>query len=209
MPETGRLEAAGIRFAYGHRVVVDDLHLTVGEGEIVGLRGPSGCGKTTVGRILAGHVSPDSGTITIDGRHPTDRGVYPVQLVLQHPEHAVNPRWRLRQILAEAGDPPDGLLGELAIADNWLDRYPNELSGGELQRIAVARALTASPRFLVADEISAMLDAATQANLWQVILNQAATTGLGVLAISHDDALLHTVAHRTIDLPPTPIAVRP
>jgi ABC-type dipeptide/oligopeptide/nickel transport system ATPase subunit len=202
MPEPSRLEATGLRFAYQQHVVVDDLDLSVARGEVVGLWGPSGCGKTTVGCLLAGHLPPQAGTITIDGDNLPSRGVHPVQLVLQHPEHAVNPRWRLRQILAEAGEPPGHLLDELAISRSWLDRYPNELSGGELQRIAVARALTASPTFLVADEISAMLDAVTQANLWQVILARVASGELGVLAISHDDALLERVADRTIDFAP-------
>ena len=84
----------------------------------------------------------------------------------------------------------------------WLDRYPNELSGGEIQRIAVARALLARPRFVVADEISAMLDPITQAQLWHVLLRRVQSGEIGILAISHDDALLAAVADRRLDASP-------
>ncbi len=94
------------------------------------------------------------------------------------------------------------MLDELSIAGGWLDRYPNELSGGELQRIAVARALLARPRFVVADEISAMLDPITQAQLWQVLVCRARAGEIGILAISHDDALLGVVADRCLEALP-------
>jgi peptide/nickel transport system ATP-binding protein len=199
-----QLEGAGLSFRYRRRdpLAVRDATIRVGQGEIVGLRGPSGCGKTTLGRLLAGFLVPDRGTVTVGGVALPRRGTSPVQLVLQHPELAVNPRWRLGRILAEAGRTDQALLDELSIAGGWLDRYPNELSGGELQRIAVARALLARPRFVVADEISAMLDPITQAQLWQVLVGRARAGEIGILAISHDDALLEVVADRSLDALP-------
>lgn len=200
-PDRAALEGAGMSFRYRRSGpwVVSDVDIRVAQGEVVGLRGPSGCGKTTLGRLLAGFLVPERGAVTVDGAALPIRGASPVQLVLQHPELAVNPRWRLGRILSEGGEPDLGLLDELSIAAGWLDRYPNELSGGELQRIAVARALLARPRFVVADEITAMLDLITQAQLWQVLLRRARAGEIGILAISHDDALLDVIADRCLE----------
>jgi peptide/nickel transport system ATP-binding protein len=196
-------DLAGSCLSYRYRAhgpwVVRDVDIRVAPGEIVGLRGPSGCGKTTLGRLLAGFLVAGRGRVTVGGASLPGRGSSPVQLVIQHPELAVNPRWRLGRILAEGGETDDGLLEELSIAPGWLDRYPNELSGGELQRIALARALLARPRYVIADEISAMLDPITQAQLWQVLLRRARRGEIGILAISHDDALLAVVADRCLE----------
>ncbi|MGH8906963.1 MAG: ABC transporter ATP-binding protein [Egibacteraceae bacterium] len=189
------LEARGAWFRYRQGPwVVEDADLDLAQGEVVGLRGPSGCGKTTLARILAGYLAPQRGRVMVDGSSPPARGVRPVQLIFQHPELAVDPRWRLAEVIGEAGEVDAALLDELSIAHGWLDRYPNELSGGELQRVVVARAL------LVADEISAMLDPITAAQIWHVLLDRVQHGHIGVLAVSHDDALLHTVADRIIDV---------
>lgn len=194
------LEARGVWFRYGQGPwVVQDANLELSVGEVVGLRGPSGCGKTTLARILSGYLAASRGRVCVDGSPLPARGAQPVQLVFQHPELAVDPRWRLAEIIGEAGSVEDAPLGELSIAPGWLDRYPNELSGGELQRAVVARALVCDARYLIADEISAMLDPITQAQIWHALLAHVHASRLGVLAISHDDALLETVAGRVID----------
>jgi len=182
--------------------VVQGADLQLQPEEVLGLRGPSGCGKTTLGRLLAGFIQPSRGTVLVEGNPLPRRGRSPVQLVLQHPELAVNPRWRLGQILSEGGPPDPELLAALSIDGGWLERYPNELSGGELQRIALARALLARPSYVVADEISAMLDAITQAQLWSVLLRRVRSNGIGLVAISHDQDLLAVVADRVVDLEP-------
>lgn len=208
------LIARGLRFGYTRRGpdVVADVDLEVARGEVVGLRGPSGRGKTTLAKLLAGYLVPEAGTITVDGAPLPPSGVSPVQLVFQHPELAVDPRWRLAEILAEADAPDlpggggrpgtaaDDLLAQLSIDAGWSRRFPHELSGGELQRVAVARALLTGAPFVVADEVSAMLDPLTQAQLWHVLRERVEAGDLGVLAVSHDDALLEVVADRVVDL---------
>jgi peptide/nickel transport system ATP-binding protein len=180
--------------------ILHHVNISVAANEIVGLTGPSGFGKTTLGKLLAGYLTPTSGRVSLDDRPLPLRGYCPVQLVFQNPELAVNPRWRIRQILQEAQPPSAELLQKMGIHPSWLDRYPHELSGGELQRIAVARVLNPATRYLIADEMTAMLDANTQALIWQAVMQYARSQSLGLLITSHDAALLDRLCHRVIDL---------
>ncbi|HZG39959.1 MAG TPA: ATP-binding cassette domain-containing protein [Nodosilinea sp.] len=166
--------------------VVQDRSLTVAPGEVVGLMAPSGYGKTTLGKLLAGYLPPSRGQITLDEQPLPTRGYCPVQLVFQNPELAVNPRWRIDRILREGHPPQLHHLDALGIHPGWLTRYPHGLSGGELQRVAIARVLNRQTRYLIADEMTAMLDANTQALIWQVILELARQNQVGVITISHD-----------------------
>jgi peptide/nickel transport system ATP-binding protein len=191
-----------IDLAYRHpgadRAVLGSFSLTLAAGERVGLVGPSGCGKTTVGRLLAGHLRPHRGRVLMDGAPLPVRGACPVQLVHQAPETAIDPRFTGRRIV-ENGGPVDGtMLEAFAIAPAWLDRHPVELSGGELQRLALVRALRPTTRVLVADEITAQLDALTQADIWAALDAHATRTGLAVLIISHDAGLLARTATRVV-----------
>ncbi|WP_108259410.1 ATP-binding cassette domain-containing protein [Mangrovicoccus ximenensis] len=102
----------------------------------------------------------------------------------------MNPRWRTGRILAEGGAADPGTMRDFGVAPDWLERYPHELSGGQLQRISILRALAVRPRYLIADEITAPLDAVSQAQIWQLLRRRAAGDGIGILAISHDAALL-------------------
>lgn len=191
-----------IRFRYNRETpwILEGVSLRVVPGEIVGISGPSGQGKTTLAKILAGYLSPHGGRVTLNGQALPQRGYCPVQLIFQHPELAMNPRWRLRRILAESEAPAADLLAALSIEAGWLDRWPHELSGGELQRVAVARALATSTRYLIADEMTAMLDANTQAQIWQVVLEQVRQRNLGLLIISHDVPLMARLCGRTVTL---------
>ena len=154
------LEAKNLSFRYrrGQPPVLQAVNLTVHPGERVGLRGPSGRGKTTLCKLLAGYERPCGGQVLLDGRPLSGfRGCCPVQLIWQHPETAVDPLLRLGDTLYEAGPVEEEVLEALHIAPAWLDRYPTELSGGELQRFCIARALRPETRFLLCDEITAML----------------------------------------------------
>lgn len=195
------LQASQIDFGYRHKTVLDDVNLTVKSGERVGLFAPSGRGKTTLCKLLAGYMQPKHGTVTLDGKPLSDYpDACPVQMIWQHPELALDPRIRLRQSLTEAGPIDQRLLDALHIQPAWLDRFPRELSGGELQRFCIARALAVPVRFLLCDEISAMLDLVTQAQLWQFLLEEAQARDIGLVIVSHNSALLDHLCTRIVSL---------
>lgn len=129
------------------------------------------------------------------------KGYCPVQLLYQHPELAVNPNWKVDRILSETYSPPADLLHRLSISSQWMDRYPHELSGGEIQRISVARALGPDTRYLVADEMTAMLDAQTQARIWNTVLSHCRRRNIGIVAISHNRPLLDRICDTIREAP--------
>ena len=196
------LEARNLSFRYPRRgspPVLEGVSLTLRSGERVGLSAPSGRGKTTLCRLLAGWERPGGGQVLLDGRPLSQyRGFCPVQLLLQHPEEAVDPLLKLRTALYEAGPADRAVLEGLGIQDSWLERYPAELSGGELQRICVGRTLRPELKFLLCDEASAMLDLVTQARLWRFLLDYAQARNLGLLIVSHDAALLERICTRVL-----------
>lgn len=191
-------EDLAFRYGRSHGWLFRGLTIRIAPGERLGLPGPSGRGKSTLAKVLAGYLRAMHGEVSVDGR-PHERGVFnPVQLLFQHPELAVNPRWRIQDILAEASEPSAGLLHQLEIDDSWFSRYPHELSGGELQRVCLARALDPRTRYLLCDEMTSMLDALTQASIWKAALGIAEARGIGMLVIGHDHALLDRICQRKV-----------
>ncbi|MED4473286.1 ABC transporter ATP-binding protein [Oceanobacillus caeni] len=197
--ESSKLEVEGISFKYGNGdYLFKDLHLTIHPGEIVGLHGYSGSGKTTMAKIIAGYMKPESGRVLLGGKQIKNRGIHPVQFIWQHPEKSINPRWKMQKIWMES-NMDRKVLDELGIKEKWLSRWPSELSGGELQRFCIARAFQDETKFIIADEITTMLDAITQAHLWKMLHRVAKERNIGVLAISHDSYLLQRISDRMID----------
>ena len=196
------LEARHVFFRYEKRQpwILEDCSLEISSGECAALFAPSGYGKTTLSLLLAGYLKPEQGQILMDGHPLPQKGLCPVQLIHQHPEKAINPRWRLRQVLEESGALKADILEAFGIENAWLDRFPRELSGGELQRFCVARALLSGADSLICDEISTMLDVITQAQIWRVILDQAAARHMGILAVTHNRNLAERIASRVITL---------
>jgi len=194
------LEAKALAYRYGKQRswLFNDLDLQIAPGEIVGMSGQSGRGKSTLAKVLAGYLPPGRGSVLIGDRPLQGSGHCPVQLLFQHPELAVNPRWKISKILREAEETTPALHQDLGIEPAWLDRYPHELSGGELQRVCLARALGAGTRYLLCDEMTSMLDALTQAHIWRIILDIARSRRLGLLVISHDTTLIARLCSRNI-----------
>lgn len=197
------LEARGVSFAYpGGARVLEGVSLRVASCERVALSAPSGFGKSTLCQVLAGYLAPEGGAVTLDGRPFAARAgtPCPVQLIWQHPERAVDPYLRLGATVAEGGKAPASLMEALGIRPEWLSRFPHELSGGELQRCCIARALAARPRFIIADEISTMLDAITQVQIWEFLLAYCARHDVGLVMVTHSPALQAQLATRVVDL---------
>ncbi|PAE28156.1 ABC transporter ATP-binding protein [Oceanobacillus profundus] len=196
-----QLDAKDVGFRYGNgEWLFRGVNFTINPGEIVGIVGPSGQGKTTFARILAGFENPIEGTVTLGGLPVKKKGYQPIQLVFQHPEKAINPRWKMQKSLREGWEPERALLEAFGIEQEWLTRWPNELSGGELQRFCVVRALGPETRFLIADEMTTMLDAITQAQIWHAVLEIAKKREMGVIVISHEAKLIERLCSRVVTL---------
>lgn len=196
------LEVKNVSFRYEPRLpwVLQNVSLNLERGARTALFAPSGYGKTTLAMLLAGYLQPTEGEILLDGAPLPKTGVCPVQLICQHPEKAINPRWRLARVLEESGALSDAVLDAFGIERAWLTRYPRELSGGELQRFCVARALMSGAQYLICDEISTMLDVITQAQIWNTVLAEAEKRNMAILAVTHNRNLAERIADEIVDL---------
>lgn len=197
------LEAKNISFRYGKdtKQILNNFSLSVESHERVGIIAPSGFGKTTFCKILAGYESPDAGEILLDGKPLSSyKGYCPVQMIWQHPEQVVNPRLHMRAVLEEGDEIEERIIRGLGIEEDWLNRYPTELSGGEMQRFCIARALGKRTKFILADEITTMLDLITQSQLWSFLIKEVQEREIGLLAVSHSMPLLKSVCTRLQEL---------
>ena len=196
------LEARDISFSYERKgaELFSNINFKVENNERVWVPGPSGYGKTTLCKILAGYLEPCKGQILLDGKPLPKKGYCPVQMIWQHPERAVNPRLKMENILSDGGQVENRIIEELGREEDWLNRYPQELSGGEVQRFCIARALGKETRFLIADEISTMLDLITQSQIWHFLMDETEKRRIGMIVVSHSPELLEKVCTRVVDL---------
>ena len=198
-----KLEARELSFRYdnGSGQRVNKMSMTLESTDRLGLIAPSGFGKTTFCKILAGYEEPDSGEVLLEGKPLSAwKGYCPVQMIWQHPELSVNPRWKMGEVLKEGDQVEKRIIDGLGIELDWLNRYPSELSGGELQRFCIARALGQRTRFLLADEISTMLDLITQSQLWNFLLEEVKNREIGLMAVSHSEVLLERICTKIVRL---------
>ncbi|MEG0006977.1 MAG: ATP-binding cassette domain-containing protein [Aeromonas sp.] len=192
-------EVQDLAIHQGAQPLWQGLSLKIKVGERLGLSAPSGYGKTTLGRVLAGwRPLLDGGKVLLDGKPLPASGYNPVQLIPQHPELCFNPRRSTGQALWDVWRPDEAMLARFLVNPEWLSRKPGQLSGGELARIALLRALDPRTRLLIADEVTAQLDPRIQRQLWQELMRECESRGLGMLVFSHQQALLHQVCHRVI-----------
>lgn len=200
------LEVQDITFSYqkNGNQILEHVDLSVGPEDRLGIFAPSGYGKTTLLKIISGYIRPDAGRILVDGDPLVQKGYCPVQMIFQHPEQAVNPRLRMREVLKEGDGISKELIEGLGIEEDWKNRFPQELSGGELQRFCIARALGKGTKYLLCDEITTMLDFITQGQIWNFLIEETKRRGIGMVIVSHSQPLLDHVCTRQIRLDENP-----
>lgn len=194
---------------------VDDLSFTIQEGEIFGLVGESGCGKSTTGRCILKIEEATSGSMYFMGKNITNlKGKEllqirrEMQMIFQNPYSSLNPRLTIRQTLEEvlkvhqiatgnqAKDRIIELLEQVGLPRDTMDRYPHEFSGGQLQRIVVARALAVNPKFIFADEPVSALDVSVQAQILNLLASLREKLGLTILFVAHDLSVVEHISDR-------------
>ena len=195
--------------AFGDQTVLQDVSMTIPDGSIIGVSGASGIGKSTLAKILCGVMLPDAGAVFLDGKllvspkeaYDRKRGLA-IQMVYQQPYATLDPSQKigagLRELISYHRLTKNGqetktliadILAQMQLPPKILAHLPRQISGGEAQRVALARCLLLRPKLLILDEATSMLDVSTQANLLALVKAQMIPSGGSVLFISHDRAL--------------------
>jgi oligopeptide/dipeptide ABC transporter ATP-binding protein len=209
------LELSDVEVTYrqaGHPVyAVRRISFSVNQGETVAVVGESGCGKSSTGRVVAGLQRPTTGSVRLSGADIAGQVSQPVQMVFQHPDQSLDPRWTVESSVGEplmrSGRGCDratrrsaitAALRRVALSERYLQRRPNELSGGQAQRVAIARALIAQPQVIVLDEPTASLDQSMRGRLLATLRSVQEEHSLAYLFITHDIESVRRFAHRVV-----------
>ncbi|NUP21578.1 MAG: ABC transporter ATP-binding protein [Streptomyces sp.] len=213
------LDVRDLVVRYGDMPAVDRVSFTLAPGETLALNGPSGCGKSSTALAVLQLRRPDSGEVRFEGRELTaltERELRPLrprmQPVFQDPYGSLSPRHRIRDAVAEplkvrgrwngtAGPARVAeLLDRVGLDPSYGDRRPHELSGGQCQRVGIARALASDPRLLILDEPVSSLDPSVRAGVLNLLADLQDDLGLGYLFICHDRAVVRHVADRVLEM---------
>ena len=205
------LEVRNIKKFFGSKKILDDINFSLNASECLGVIGLSGCGKSTLAKIISRLIESDDGKIFLCGEeitHATGNKFYKnMQMIFQTPEDSFDPRRNLGWSIAEPmrnyhveniSERVKNLLIEVGLTPEYSTRYPHELSGGECQRAAIARAISLEPKLLISDEATSALDVTVQAQVITLLKKLCAEKNIACLFITHDLALLPRIADRVL-----------
>jgi len=208
------LEVKHVKKYFGTKLVLNDINFSINAGEILGIVGLSGGGKSTLAKIIARLIPSDGGQIFLCGKditHEKSTDFYKnMQMIFQIPEDSFNPRRKLGKSIAEPiknflgsenlQKHVENLLMEVGLPKNYANRYPREISGGECQRAAIARAISVNPKLLICDEATSALDVTIQAQIIALIRKLCVEKSISCLFITHDLSILKKIADRVLVL---------
>ena len=206
------LEVRHVKKIFGNKIVLDDVNFSVNAGECLGIVGLSGGGKSTLVKIVARLLDCDDGEIFLCGKnitHATGNDFYrDMQMIFQMPEDSFDPRRTLGESIAEPiknfvgkqnlRERVKNLLVEVGLPKNYIERYPREVSGGECQRAAIARAISINPKLLICDEATSALDVTIQAQVVALIKRLCVEKNFACLFITHELNILPKIADRVL-----------
>lgn len=197
------------------QTIIHGVNLSIAKGETLGIVGQSGAGKSTLGKLAVRLLEPTSGQLLFEGTditHTKERGLRrlrsKMQIVFQHPQSSLHPKRKMVDLIKEPlrlhtlveksreNEAVEKILLRVGLNADILDRYPTEVSGGEIQRIVIARAIALQPRFIVLDEPTSMLDVLVQANILHLIMELKQKTNMSYMFISHDMRIIQKLCDR-------------
>ena len=208
------LEVKHLKKSFGDKIILNDINFSIDAGECLGVVGRSGCGKSTLAKIIARFIPADGGEIFLCGQNITAeknlKSVYAkMQMIFQLPEESFDPRKTLGQSIAEPlknfnfkniDERIKNLLAEVGLTPDFVEKYPHEVSGGQCQRAAIARAISISPKLLICDEATSALDVTTQAQIINLLNKLRTEKQIAMLFITHDLKLLERIGDKVLKL---------
>ena len=204
------LEVQHVKKSFGSRILLSDVNFSVESGEILAIIGLSGCGKSTLAKIIARLTDFDGGKVILCGKdisNAVGNEFYrEMQMIFQNPEESFDPRRTLGASIAEpiknfgVKASVSELLTRVGLPNEYFNRFPREISGGECQRAAIARAISINPKLLICDEATSALDVTIQAKIVALIKNLCVERRISCIFITHDLKIAKKIANRVLVL---------